>query len=108
MPVVVDPVPALRTAYPEVEKRDDPPALELLGTPLDLQYYLSGDHLKNLQYDHHYDEPRYQPYEVVSEESELVLEPIRDDLSFLFDHKPKAKSSYSHSYYSPPKRASYW
>ena len=97
IPIVVDPIPAPQVPTAQIEELERTAPDLGADTPLDLQYYLSGDHKKA----HYYEEPKKKSYKpkVVDEVTDLYLEPIYDDLSFLWDHKPSLPA-YGHSQYS--------
>ena len=96
IPIVVDPIPAPQVPKAQIEELERTAPDLGADTPLDLQYYLSGDHKKA----HYYEEPKKKSYKpkVVYEDTDLYLEPVYDDLSFLWDHKPSLPA-YGHSQY---------
>lgn len=102
VPVVVDVVPKVQEEEPEPEAPEEPEAD--YGVPLDLGHYLSGDH-----YSHHHSRPRYPAPapSVVLNPPGLDLEPVTDDLSFLFDHRPHASHHHHHKHHGHHSR-SYW
>ena len=87
IPIVVDNFSAPQ-APAEPEPASTAPDLGA-DTPLDLQFYLSGDHKKDT---HHYHAPTsyHAPKRVYKApaKSDFDLTPVKDDLGFLFDHKP--------------------
>ena len=83
---------------PEPEAPEEPEAD--YGVPLDLQHYLSGDHYSH---SHHHHRPRYPapaPSAVLNPPG-LDLTPVKDDLSFLFDHRPHVHHGH-HGHHSRP------
>lgn len=96
VPIVVDTVPAAPAPAPEPEAPASTAPDLGAETPLDLAHYLSGDHHRG----HHYAAPTYSSYtapsKVVHREPARYLEPVVDDLSFLWEHKPHLPA-YGHS-----------
>ena len=96
VPIVVDTVPAAPAPAPEPEAPASTAPDLGAETPLDLAHYLSGDHHRG----HHYAAPTVSSYtaprKVVHREPARYLEPVVDDLSFLWEHKPHLPA-YGHS-----------